>query len=111
MDATHPVRVVLLWDSKHARDAYDPYFTGVKNIEASRNGSKSLEGSNDNEDTFRCTINIVPINTLEDDDDNDDTDENYEESSESDNDNDDNDEEDDISTPVNPLSTTVIMAE
>ncbi|KAI5673776.1 hypothetical protein M9H77_14140 [Catharanthus roseus] len=28
MDAIHPVRVVLFWDSEHARDAYDPYFTG-----------------------------------------------------------------------------------
>ncbi|KAI5665920.1 hypothetical protein M9H77_15773 [Catharanthus roseus] len=25
--ATHPVRVVLFWDSEHARDAYCPYFT------------------------------------------------------------------------------------
>ncbi|KAI5683727.1 hypothetical protein M9H77_04955 [Catharanthus roseus] len=29
MDATHLVRVVLFWDSKHARDAYGPYFTGA----------------------------------------------------------------------------------
>ncbi|KAI5649571.1 hypothetical protein M9H77_35576 [Catharanthus roseus] len=27
MDTTHPIRVVLFWDSKHARDAYGPYFT------------------------------------------------------------------------------------
>ncbi|KAI5670629.1 hypothetical protein M9H77_10993 [Catharanthus roseus] len=29
MDATHPVRVVLFWDSEHSRDAYGPYFTGA----------------------------------------------------------------------------------
>ncbi|KAI5668286.1 hypothetical protein M9H77_18139 [Catharanthus roseus] len=44
----------------------------------------------------------------EDDDDNDDTDEDYVVSSESNNDNDNNDEEDDISTPVNPLSSTIV---
>ncbi|KAI5654388.1 hypothetical protein M9H77_31575 [Catharanthus roseus] len=27
IDATHPVRVVLFWDSEIARDAYGPYFT------------------------------------------------------------------------------------
>ncbi|KAI5666115.1 hypothetical protein M9H77_15968 [Catharanthus roseus] len=26
MDVTHPIRVVLFWDSEHARDAYGPYF-------------------------------------------------------------------------------------
>ncbi|KAI5673236.1 hypothetical protein M9H77_13600 [Catharanthus roseus] len=29
MDATHPVRVVLFWDSEIARDAYGLYFTGL----------------------------------------------------------------------------------
>ncbi|KAI5662683.1 hypothetical protein M9H77_22006 [Catharanthus roseus] len=29
MEAIHPVRVMLFWDSKIARDAYGPYFTGV----------------------------------------------------------------------------------
>ncbi|KAI5677315.1 hypothetical protein M9H77_08265 [Catharanthus roseus] len=29
MDTTLPVRVVLFWDSEHARDAYGPYFIGV----------------------------------------------------------------------------------
>ncbi|KAI5647866.1 hypothetical protein M9H77_33871 [Catharanthus roseus] len=30
MDATHPVRVILFWNSEHFRDAYDPYFTGAQ---------------------------------------------------------------------------------
>ncbi|KAI5680289.1 hypothetical protein M9H77_01516 [Catharanthus roseus] len=55
MDATHPVRVVLFWDSEHAKDAYD-----------------------------------------------------YDISSESDKDNNPNDEKDDISTPLNPLSSTTV---
>ncbi|KAI5674084.1 hypothetical protein M9H77_14448 [Catharanthus roseus] len=29
MEAIHPVRVILLWDSEIARDAYGPYFIGV----------------------------------------------------------------------------------
>ncbi|KAI5673167.1 hypothetical protein M9H77_13531 [Catharanthus roseus] len=29
MEAIHPVRVMLFWDSEIARDAYGPYFTGV----------------------------------------------------------------------------------
>ncbi|KAI5683312.1 hypothetical protein M9H77_04540 [Catharanthus roseus] len=29
MDATHPVRVVLFWDSEHARYVFGPYFTGA----------------------------------------------------------------------------------
>ncbi|KAI5664108.1 hypothetical protein M9H77_23431 [Catharanthus roseus] len=29
MNAIHPVRVMLFWDSEIARDAYSPYFTGV----------------------------------------------------------------------------------
>ncbi|KAI5681759.1 hypothetical protein M9H77_02987 [Catharanthus roseus] len=29
MEAIHLVRVMLFWDSEIARDAYDPYFTGV----------------------------------------------------------------------------------
>ncbi|KAI5640972.1 hypothetical protein M9H77_00392 [Catharanthus roseus] len=29
MDAIHPVKILLFWDSKIARDAYGPYFTGV----------------------------------------------------------------------------------
>ncbi|KAI5683111.1 hypothetical protein M9H77_04339 [Catharanthus roseus] len=29
MDTTHPVIVVLFWDSEHARDAYGTYFTGA----------------------------------------------------------------------------------
>ncbi|KAI5681528.1 hypothetical protein M9H77_02756 [Catharanthus roseus] len=44
----------------------------------------------------------------DDDDDDDNADEDYDESSESDNDNNTNDEEDDISTPVNPLSSTTV---
>ncbi|KAI5675875.1 hypothetical protein M9H77_06825 [Catharanthus roseus] len=44
----------------------------------------------------------------EDDDDNDDANENYDVSSESNDNNDDNDEGDDISTPVNPLSSTTV---
>ncbi|KAI5668727.1 hypothetical protein M9H77_18580 [Catharanthus roseus] len=29
MEVIHPIRVMLFWDSKIARDAYGPYFTGV----------------------------------------------------------------------------------
>ncbi|KAI5662495.1 hypothetical protein M9H77_21818 [Catharanthus roseus] len=29
MDAIHPVRVLLFWDSEIARDTYGPYFIGV----------------------------------------------------------------------------------
>ncbi|KAI5667003.1 hypothetical protein M9H77_16856 [Catharanthus roseus] len=29
MEAIHPIRVMLFWDSEIARDAYGPYFTGV----------------------------------------------------------------------------------
>ncbi|KAI5657567.1 hypothetical protein M9H77_26360 [Catharanthus roseus] len=29
MEAIHPVRVMLFWDSEIANDAYGPYFTGV----------------------------------------------------------------------------------
>ncbi|KAI5683324.1 hypothetical protein M9H77_04552 [Catharanthus roseus] len=29
MYATHPIRVVLFWDSEHARDAFSHYFTGA----------------------------------------------------------------------------------
>ncbi|KAI5650976.1 hypothetical protein M9H77_36981 [Catharanthus roseus] len=27
MDATHPISVVLFWDSEHAKDVFSPYFT------------------------------------------------------------------------------------
>ncbi|KAI5672674.1 hypothetical protein M9H77_13038 [Catharanthus roseus] len=48
------------------------------------------------------------IQTFEDDENDEDADAYYDISSASDNDNDDNDEEDDISTPVNPLSSTIV---
>ncbi|KAI5648109.1 hypothetical protein M9H77_34114 [Catharanthus roseus] len=71
MDAIHPVKVLLFWDSEIARDAYRPYFTGivqkgwtlpmnqmishaelVRKILKYRDGSKSLERSNDDEGAF-----------------------------------------------------------
>ncbi|KAI5669345.1 hypothetical protein M9H77_19198 [Catharanthus roseus] len=165
MDATHPIRVVLFWDSEHARDAYGPYFTGaakktwtftrivthdelVRKILKHQGMDRNLwqvrmtmrvpsfyeeyqmfnftlhSVSNGDEMHYLWTINpnlskevihmvsdeplMLYPSVEEDNDDNDNADKDYIVSSQSDDNNNDNDEEDDISTPVNPLSSTTV---
>ncbi|KAI5649591.1 hypothetical protein M9H77_35596 [Catharanthus roseus] len=52
MEAINPVRVQLFWDSKIARDAYGPYFTGTIRKSWTLYGSQSLECSNDDEGAY-----------------------------------------------------------
>ncbi|KAI5681365.1 hypothetical protein M9H77_02592 [Catharanthus roseus] len=79
-------RVVLFWDSKHARDAYGPYFTRA----AKKTWTFTRMVTHD--ELVRKTLKhrgMVPNHWQEDDEDNDDVDEDCVVSSEFDDDNDD----------------------
>ncbi|KAI5656827.1 hypothetical protein M9H77_25620 [Catharanthus roseus] len=147
MDATHPIIVVLFWDSEHERYVYDPYFTGttkkkwtftlmvahdqlVRKIFKHRGTDPNqwhafldvqhtqVSTQKDHTNVHQHVTTITQMisdepsifypDVEEDDEDDDDADADYDVSSVSDLDNGDNDEEDDISTPLNPLSSTTV---
>ncbi|KAI5680601.1 hypothetical protein M9H77_01828 [Catharanthus roseus] len=135
MDATHPIRVVLFWDLEHARDAYDPYFTGSAKKTIRYNIAKegihvlvefeliqsqtyfelhNTSISNISEHVTAITQMVSDKPSMlypsvdEDDDDNDYSDKDYTVSSESYDDNNPDDEKDGISTLVNPVISTTM---
>ncbi|KAI5681251.1 hypothetical protein M9H77_02478 [Catharanthus roseus] len=125
MDTIHPVRVVLFWDSKHARDEYDPYFTEAakKTWTFTRMTFSQVQHTHVSTDEDHLNIRqyVTAITEMvsdkpsmlypdveEDDEDDDNADEDYDVSNKSDDEHKPNDEEHDINTSVNPLSSTTM---
>ncbi|KAI5649394.1 hypothetical protein M9H77_35399 [Catharanthus roseus] len=109
MNAIHSVRVVLFWDSEHARDAFGPYFTGAHTHISTHEYHSNVRQHVTviTQIVFDEPLMLYP-DIKKDDEDDDDADANYDVLSASDEDNGDNDEEDDTSTSLNHLSSTVV---
>ncbi|KAI5676605.1 hypothetical protein M9H77_07555 [Catharanthus roseus] len=93
----------VLGDSENVRDAYGLYFT-----RAAKKTWTFTRMVTHNELMVSDEPSMLYPDVEEDDEDDDDADEDYDISSESDNNNKPNDKEDYISTPVNPLSYTIV---
>ncbi|KAI5663254.1 hypothetical protein M9H77_22577 [Catharanthus roseus] len=111
--STHPVRVVLFWDSDIARDVYGPYFTGLIQ-------QQTVSITNDT-NTINMTEHIKAITQMVsnepsmfypivagDEDENDHSDKEYAVSSESESDDNNDAEKEELQTPVNLVTKNTV---
>ncbi|KAI5654476.1 hypothetical protein M9H77_31663 [Catharanthus roseus] len=130
MDAIHPVRVLLFWDSEIARDAYGPYFTGLVQKSWTLTNRMISHAKLIQSQTISITHDRITINmaehvtgitqmvsdepsmlypTVDDGDDEiDHSDKDYVISSQSKSDNNNNAEEEELQTSVNPVTENIV---